>query len=135
MTLFFCVMYVKNYIFFFVHKKQVFFFFFFLMFKNTLLLPQQVQTPLRDQKKRVFFLKNVLFLFSGRVQFYIRLEDPFKHYIALAHCPRTQYQRRQNEYAYKCATCDFGNHPIHHLCIKRMCKYLFFYIWLANARF
>lgn len=115
-------------------KSRYSFYFFYLMFKNTLLLPQQVQTPLRDQKKRVF-LKNVLFLFSGRVQFYIRLEDPFKQHIALAHCPRTQYQRRQNEYAYKCATCDFGNLPIHHLCIKRMCKYLFFLYMVSKCTF
>lgn len=93
-------------------------------------MSQQVQPPEHHGiPEKVFFQMCCFFL--GRARFYIRLEDTFKHCIALAHCP--QYQRRQNEYAYQSASCDFWNFLINHFCIKWMCKYFFFNLWLANA--
>lgn len=106
------------------------------MFKNypfVVSIGTAARTPWEIRKK-VFFFQMCCFYFLGRIRFYIRLEDTFKHCIALAHYPRTQYQRRQNEYAYQSASCGCWNFLIHQFCIKRMCKYLFFFnLWLANA--
>lgn len=49
------------------------------MFKNYPFVTStgtDAKTP-RETRKNFVFFNNVLFLFSGRVQFYIRLEDPF----------------------------------------------------------
>lgn len=121
---------------FFVHKKQVLFFFnFFNVYKIPVCCLNRYsrQNTMEYQKK--FFFQMCCFYFLGRVRFYIRLEDIFKHCIALAHCPRIQYQRRQNENAYQSASCDFWNFLINHFCIKRMCKYLFFLFMVSKCIF